>query len=311
MPADLPLSVWPTAQQIARTQRAGRYVEISGHHPAKMLPAIATRAIATYSAPGDLVCDPMAGIGSTLVEAVHLGRDGLGVEYEPEWAGLARANLAFARSQGATGHAEVVCADARHLPGVLDEAVRGLVALVLTSPPYGASLHGQVVARPGAGIEKSHNRYSTDPANLAHVGLQGLLTAMRAILVGCRQLLRTGGYVAMTVRPYWYAGSLVDLPGAMVRVGTEAGLVLYERNVALLAGLREDRLVPRTSFFALEQVRKARAQGIPRLVVAHEDLLVFKNPPAVSGSTPAIEFRDTRDRATRPVEAREPLGRAA
>ena len=303
MPTDLPLSIWACAQKNARAQRAGRYVEISGHHPAKMLPAIATRAIATYSAPGDLVCDPMAGIGSTLVEAVHLGRDGLGVEYEPEWAGLARANLAFARSQGATGHAEVVCADARHLPGVLDEAVRGLVALVLTSPPYGASLHGQVVARPGAGIEKSHNRYSTDPANLAHVGLQGLLTAMRAILVGCRQLLRTGGYVAMTVRPYWYAGSLVDLPGAMVRVGTEAGLVLYERNVALLAGLREDRLVPRTSFFALEQVRKARAQGVPRLVVAHEDLLVFSTPPAASGSLSATMRREPRDRgACRDIE---------
>ena len=52
MPTDLPLSVWPTAQRNARAQRAGRYVEISGHHPAKMLPAIATRAIATYTESG-------------------------------------------------------------------------------------------------------------------------------------------------------------------------------------------------------------------------------------------------------------------
>jgi hypothetical protein len=175
MPADLPLSVWPTAQQNARAQRAGRYVDISGTHPAKMLPAIAARAIATYSAPGDLVLDPMAGIGSTLVEAVHLGRDAIGVEYEPPWAELARANLRHATSQGATGHGEVVCGDARHLPAVVDPAAVGLVALVVTSPPYGASLHGRVTARPGQGIAKSHNRYSTDPANLAHVGLGGLL----------------------------------------------------------------------------------------------------------------------------------------
>ena len=299
MPADLPLSVWPTAQKSARAQRAGRYVEISGHHPAKMLPAIAQRVIATYSAPGDLVLDPMAGIGSTLVEAVHLGRDALGVEYEPEWATLARANLAYARSLGASGHAEVVCADARHLPGVLDESVRGLVALVLTSPPYGASLHGQVTARPGEGIEKAHNRYSSDPANLAHVGLTGLVEAMRTILVGCRQLLRPGGYVAMTVRPYWAAGRLVDLPGILARVGQDAGLLLYERNVALLAGLRDDRIVPRASFFALEQVRKARAQGVPRMVVAHEDLLVFSTPPAASGSLSATMRREPRDRGAR------------
>jgi modification methylase len=285
VPADLPLSVWPTAQRNARAQRAGRYVEISGHHPAKMLPAIATRAIATYTNPGDLILDPMAGIGSTLVEAVHLGRDAIGVEYEPQWAELARANLAHARSQGATGHGEVVCGDARHLTSVVDPSVRGLVALVLTSPPYGPSLHGRVTARPGQGIAKSHHRYSTDPANLAHVGLQRLLEAMRVILAGCAQLLRPGGYVAMTVRPWWHAGQLVDLPGAMVRVGEDAGLVLYERNVALLAGLRGDQLVPRTSFFALEQVRKARAAGIPRSVTAHEDFLVFRTPAEAAAGT--------------------------
>ena len=59
MPTELPLSVWPTAQQPARAQRAGRYVELSGTHPARMLPAIAARAIATYTAPGDIVVDTM------------------------------------------------------------------------------------------------------------------------------------------------------------------------------------------------------------------------------------------------------------
>ena len=285
MAADLPLSVWATAQQTARTQRAGRYVEISGHHPAKMLPAIAQRAIATYTRPGDLVADPMCGIGSTLVEAVHLGRDAIGVEYEPQWADLARANVAYARAQGATGHGEVVCGDARHLTGVVDPAVRGLVALVLTSPPYGPSLHGRVTARPGQGIAKAHDRYSTDPANLAHVGLTGLLDAMRTILAGCAALLRPDGVVAMTVRPWWRDGQLIDLPGALVRVGEEAGLVLYERNVALLAGLRGDQLVPRTSFFSLEAVRKARQRGVPRLAVAHEDFLVFKAPPTSEGAS--------------------------
>ena len=276
MPADLPLSVWPTAQRTARSQRAGRYLDLSGTHPAKMLPAIAARAIATYTQPGDLVVDPMAGIGSTLVEAMHLGRDAIGVEYEQSWADLAWANVVHARSQGATGHGEVVCGDARHLPGVVDPTVRGLVALVLTSPPYGPSLHGRVSAVPGHGVRKPHDRYSTDPANLAHVGLAGLLDAMRTILRGAVQLLRPGGVVAMTVRPWWHDGQLVDLPGALVRVGEEAGLVLYERNVALLAGLRGDQLIPRSSFFALEAVRKARARGVPRLVTAHEDLLVWR-----------------------------------
>ena len=115
MTCDLPLSVWATAQQTPRAQRKDRYLAPSLAHPAKMLPAIARAAISDYTSPGDYVCDPMCGIGTTLVEAVHLGREAVGVEYEPAWADLARANLAHARAQGATGHGEVVSGDARHL----------------------------------------------------------------------------------------------------------------------------------------------------------------------------------------------------
>jgi len=276
MTTELPLSVWPTAQRTARAQRSGRYLDISGTHPAKMLPAIAARAIATYTEPGDLVVDPMCGIGTTLVEAVHLDRDAIGIEYEPEWANHAQANLALAASQGANGHGEVVCGDGRCLASLVDPTARGLVALVLTSPPYGPSLHGRVTTTPGGGVRKEHDRYSKDPANLAHVGLAGLLDAMGTLLRGAVQILRPGGVVAMTVRPWWRAGQLVDLPGALATVGEQAGLVLYERNVALLTALRDDTLVPRSSFFALEQVRKARAAGVPRSVTAHEDLLVWR-----------------------------------
>jgi modification methylase len=281
----LPLSVWTTAQRTARTQRTGRYLPLSTEQPAKRLPAIAGQAIAAYTQPGDLVLDPMCGIGTTLVEAMHLGRDAVGVEYEPRWAQLAGANLRLARRHGAPGRGEVVDGDARHLPGVVDPAIRGLVALVLTSPPYGASLHGQVSATPGAGVTKSHYKYSTDPANLAHAGHHALLEGMVQILTGCSRLLRPGGIVAMTVRPYRYRGTLIDLPGAMIRAGQRAGLTPLERNVALLAGLRGDQLIPRASFFALEQVRRARANNTPLHVIAHEDLLVFGasrscSPPA-------------------------------
>ena len=168
----------PPPSAMARTQRAGRYVEVSGTHPAKMLPAIAQRAIATYSAAGRPGAGPHGGIGSTLVEAMHLGRDAIGVEYEANWAELARANLAHARGQGASGHGEILCGDSGTSAPWSIPLSADWWRLVLTSPPYGPSLHGQVTARPGQGIAKSHHRYSTDPANLAHVGLGGLLDAM-------------------------------------------------------------------------------------------------------------------------------------
>ena len=115
----------------------------------------------------------------------------------------------------------------------------------------------------------------------------------------------------MTVRPWWRDGQLIDLPGALVRVGEEAGLVLYERNVALLAGLRGDQLVPRTSFFALEAVRKARQRGVPRLAVAHEDFLVFKAPLTSMGASAPRLLRRSRTRpGTRPGRSRHEARRA-
>jgi tRNA G10 N-methylase Trm11 len=245
-----------------------------------MLPAIAARAVATYTGPGDLVIDPMCGIGTTLVEAVHLGRDAIGVEYEAPWADLARANLELAHDLGASGHGEVVTGDARSFESIVDPSVRGLVALVVTSPPYGASLHGQVRTRAGSGLAKSHDRYSKDPGNLAHQSTEDLLGGFTTILRGCVRLLRPGGFVVITARPWRTHGELVDLPAAVLACGRAAGLLPYERNVALLAGLRDDRLVPRVSFFQIDHVRKARAAGMPLLAIAHEDLLVLRKEAA-------------------------------
>jgi modification methylase len=83
-------------------------------------------------------------------------------------------------------------------------------------------------------------------------------SALEEILAGCQQLLRSAGLLVLTARPYRHRERLVDLPGQLTQVAEAAGLPLFERNAALLVGLREDRLVPRPSFFQLDRVRKAR-----------------------------------------------------
>jgi hypothetical protein len=150
--ADLPLAVWPCAQRSAQCQRRGRFVPESNRHPAKMLPELARRAISAYSDPGDVVLDPMCGIGTTVVEASHLDRQGIGVELEPRWADLAAQNVEHARGQGATGPALVIQGDARQLgAGLLDEYA-DTAALVLTSPPYADALLGD--SRAGDGMAR-------------------------------------------------------------------------------------------------------------------------------------------------------------
>jgi SAM-dependent methyltransferase len=281
---DLPLSVWATAQTSPASQRKGRYVPESTAHPAKMLPAVAAHAIRAYTRPGDLVFDPMAGSGTTLVEAIDAGRRAVGVEYEPHWVSVAHANLDLARQRGHDHEAEVVHGDARQLPFLLPEKYRGQVALVVTSPPYGPSTHGQVVTATTGSydgkVRKYHHRYGSalDRGNLANVGHHRLLAGFTRILTGCAAVLRPGGHVAITVRPWREHSELIDLPSQIVACGHAAGLVPVERCVALLARVADRELVARGSFFQRDFIRKQREQGLPLHVISHEDVVVLAKP---------------------------------
>ena len=275
-------SVWPTAQTDSRAQRKGRYLPESMAHPGKMLPAIAEHAITHYTAPGDLVVDPMCGIGTTLVESVHANRMAIGVEYEGRWADLARRNVEHATGRGAPGFATVVNGDSRDIVRLVGGDVVGKAALVLTSPPYGDSLHGHIRSSRDSGragkIEKTDHRYSRDPDNLAHRSLDDLFDGFREILAGCLELLRPGGHLVMTTRPYRRGGAFHDVPDRAWHAAIDAGFAPFERCVALLAGIRGDGLVPRPSFFQLANTRNQNAAGVPVHLVAHEEVHVLTRP---------------------------------
>jgi hypothetical protein len=176
----------------------------------------------------------------------------------------------------------VIRGDARLLPGLLPPGTAGRAALVVTSPPYGSSVHGQVTAEQprgaAGGVRKFDNHYGDDPANLASQGLDELLDGLTKILAGCRALLRPGGLAVITTRPWRENGELVDLPAAVLAAGASAGLAPVARSVALLAGLRDGRLVARPSFFQLHNLRQARGRGEPWHLIVDEDVLIFRNP---------------------------------
>ena len=86
--------------------------------------ALAESVIADTTSAGDLVLDPFAGYGTTLVVAERMGREAVGVELLAEHVEHVRART--------SGKAQVLHGDARQLADLVD----GPVDLVLTSPPY-------------------------------------------------------------------------------------------------------------------------------------------------------------------------------
>jgi modification methylase len=103
---------------------------------------------------------------------------------------------------------------------------------------------------------------------------------------------------------------LVDLPGAVLAAAASAGLILAERCVALLAGLRGQRLIPRPFFFQLDNIRKARARGEPWHLTVHEDVLVFRAPSFPASSARRRESQPGNNRPLRAAPA-QPVAQAA
>lgn len=134
--------------------------------------SVATVAIESLTAPGDVVLDPFAGFGTTLAVAQQLGRRAIGVELLPE-----RVALCEKRAPGAT----VVEGDARGL----HRLVAGPVDLCLTSPPY-----------------RTENDHPHDPLT-AYELLGGdypsYLSAITDLSRTVASLLRPGGHLVLNV----------------------------------------------------------------------------------------------------------------
>jgi modification methylase len=289
------LSVILVGQRSLAAQRRGRYVAGSGAHPARMAPDLATALINDYTRPGDLVFDPLAGIGTSLVEAVHAGRNAFGIEYEPGWVALTRANIALARSQGGQGHARIVRGDATRLPRRVPAELRGQISLVLTSPPYGRTMHGRVEHRHGP-LQRFHNTYDgqrrtarADAGNLGHRPRAGLIDGITSVLTGCQPLLKPGGVIAVVARPWRRDQYLVDLPGQIIGAARAAGLDVIARRVTLHAAVRDSRLVPRHSFFQLHVARESRAKGRPVSLIQHDNVDIYQPTPPAEESHPNPE----------------------
>jgi modification methylase len=218
---------------------------------------------------------------------MHVERHAIGIEYESRWADLARKNIDFARRSGASGQADVITCDARKLINT-GPATQGKVALVLTSPPYGPSTHGNVTLYPGERVDKRDGTYSQDPGNLANKNNSQLLAGFKQILEGCHLILRSGGILAITVRPWRKRGLLIDLPAQVLDLAESIGFILAERLVALLAGIEGDEMVPRASFFQLINIRNARNNGLPLNVIAHEDVLIFRKRGPIVIRSPVL-----------------------
>ncbi|MEM3951836.1 MAG: DNA methyltransferase [Nitrososphaerota archaeon] len=109
--------------------------EESVTHPAKFNTNLVEFLIKTYTKPGDVVLDCMAGTGVLGVIAALHGRHAIQVEIEPKffsWMEKARENVEKFNTLITKGRIINICGDARKLSELLTEKAD----IAITSPPY-------------------------------------------------------------------------------------------------------------------------------------------------------------------------------
>lgn len=187
-------------------------------HPAKFPETLAQEFIEFFTKRGQLVLDPMAGTGSTLVAALRCGRNSYGIELNPEYASLGRDILTATRDElkpnGVGIQAELLTGDASHTARLLADLHLPPFDYVLTSPPYWDMLHasGADTQKKRRGNAALDTVYSTDPNDLGNVSdYQEFLARLTQVYIGLKPLIRAGAYLTIIVKNIKKGGKIYPL----------------------------------------------------------------------------------------------------
>jgi DNA modification methylase len=251
-------SVWTTA-----------YPSELGHalrkaHGANKPPRLMARLIEFFTKSGDLVLDPFAGVGGTLLgAAITRGpRRALGIELSPRWVevyqqvvrqaaeerdgeGAVLADLGTNDPGGPRTFDPAGCAirvgDALEILPTLDDETIDFVA---TDPPYNVQLpmtmSGGALAASFSNRRTDYAMVTEDPADLANApDYAAFLDRMEAVLAQLARVLRRGRYAVLIVRDAYQEGRYVftgsDLAGRAANVGLtpKGDLIWYQAGTRL------------------------------------------------------------------------------
>jgi DNA modification methylase len=176
-------------------------------HPAKFPETLAMEFITFFTKINQVVIDPMAGTGSTLVAALRTGRHAYGIEINSTYAEIARQVLIEEREhlgQAAEGlRSEMITGDAACLLDIVSSHQIPVIDYMLTSPPYWDMLHMR-----GAATQKKRRNsqdldvvYSGDSNDLGNIlDYDEFIERLTSIYIGMQPILRPGAYLTIIVK---------------------------------------------------------------------------------------------------------------
>ena len=207
-------------------ERSKLFVKESSKHQAKLNVKLFRYLVEMYTSPGDLIIDPMSGIG-TVHLAATMGRDTLAVEIVPEFASLQFANCdKLDEVLGLDSRTKVLQGDCRRfLPTeAYNYREPGQSAAVIFSPPYG-SMWKSTGSKSRMQVEKHMEvGYDNQDANVGNITIfPQYLEAMRTIYLKCWESLLPGEVLISVCKDYMQSGERMRVSQANLRILMECG----------------------------------------------------------------------------------------
>ncbi len=258
-------------------------------HGANKPPRLMARLIEFFSRTGELVLDPFAGVGGTLLgAAIARGpRRALGIELDARWVAVYEsvvADLAAEHDGAGPRITDLGTTDPGGPRGfdpsgldlrtgdalaILPTLAEGSIDLVATDPPYNIQLPqtmaGGVLAESHANRRTDYAMISDAPADLANApDYATFLDRMQAVFGEVARVLRPGRYAVVIVRDAYQDGRYQFVGSDLAARADAAGLVPKGDVIWHQAGTR------------------LRPYGYPRVFVpniAHQHILVLRREP--------------------------------
>lgn len=183
-------------------------------HPAKFPETLVQEFVEFFTKTGMNVLDPMVGTGSTLIACIRSGRNGYGIELNPQYAGIAREQIEAEMTQltlfTPMPEIRVINGDANDIT-TFDLPP---IDYCITSPPYWDMLrmHGASTQKERRERDDLDLYYSDDPHDVGNIeDYEEFISALVNIYRQVYEVMRDKAYLTIIVKNVKKKGKLYPL----------------------------------------------------------------------------------------------------
>jgi len=250
----------------------GKWATHQGNFRGNWPPQMARNIILRYSKPSETVLDQMCGSGTTLIECKLLGRNGIGVDINPNCVMLTRDRLNFEYNPLDSNFPKVLAktyvGDARNL-----NLIKGdIIDLIATHPPY-------------ANIIAYSNRKNQVSGDLSFARtLTGYLEGMREIAKESYRVLRPGRFCAILVGDTRRHRHHIPIAFRVMQAFLDVGFILREDVMKYQWRTKSTREkwegLSKTAEKCWVDIDKEGKKGhyTDFMLLIHEHLFIFRKP---------------------------------